>query len=76
MALFNVYFDSSGTPDDCPAVVVGGFVAKAEQWIEFDRNWNDALHAYGVSRLHMREFSPAGVSTPPGRETLADANAS
>jgi hypothetical protein len=57
MAMFNVLFDASGAPDDCDAVVVGGFVATAQQWVEFDRNWNDALADYGVSRLHMKEYA-------------------
>jgi len=57
MASFNVYFDASGAPDDCAAVVVAGFVAKAEQWMEFQRNWEDALRAYGVSELHMRHYA-------------------
>jgi len=57
MAMFNVYFDASGAPDDCNAVVVGGFIATSEQWIEFERNWKDALAAYGVSQLHMRQYA-------------------
>src|SRR5207245_1552690 len=57
MAMFNVFFDASGAPDDCDAVVVGGFVATAEQWIEFDKNWKAALAHYGVSRLHMKEYA-------------------
>lgn len=55
--MFNVFFDASGAPDDCEAVVVAGFVATAEQWIEFQRNWEDALRAYGVSELHMRHYA-------------------
>lgn len=57
MAEFKAYFDASGTPDDCDAVVVAGFVAKSEQWIEFERNWREARSHYGVSRLHMREYA-------------------
>jgi len=57
MTRFEVYFDASGTPDDCDAVVVAGFIAKSEQWIEFERNWQEALSHYGVSRLHMREYA-------------------
>ena len=54
---FQVYFDASGTPDDCDAVVVAGFIAKSEQWIEFERNWQEVLSHYGVTRLHMREYA-------------------
>lgn len=56
---FTIYFDASGSPDDLrtSAVVVAGFIASAEQWTHFDRNWNDALRGFGVSSLHMRCFA-------------------
>src|SRR6478609_6701265 len=57
MRSFTAYFDASGSPNDTVAVVVGGFVAPAEQWAEFDRNWNDCLRHFGVSALHMRDFA-------------------
>lgn len=57
MAMFTTYFDASGSPDQGPALSVAGFVATAEQWIEFERNWKTALDAYGVSQLHMKEFA-------------------
>jgi hypothetical protein len=57
MRVFTAYFDGSGSPDDTVAIVVAGFVAPAEQWIEFKRNWNDCLRDFGVSSLHMRNFA-------------------
>src|SRR5437870_595584 len=57
MRRFTGYFDGSGSPDDTIAVVVAGFVATAEQWIEFERNWNDCLRDFEVSSLHMRHFA-------------------
>jgi hypothetical protein len=57
MSQFISYFDGSGSPDDTVAVVVGGFVAPAEQWAEFERNWNECLRDFGVSGLHMRDFA-------------------
>ena len=57
MTKLTAYFDGSGSPDDTLAVVVAGFAAPAEQWIEFERNWNDCLRAFGVSALHMRDFA-------------------
>jgi len=53
--MFTVYFDESGSPDDTAALVVAGFLASVEQWIEFERNWKQALAAFAVSRLHMKE---------------------
>lgn len=58
MAMFTGYFDASGAPDQGAALSVAGFVAKAEQWIEFERNWKEALKAYGVTDLHMKDFGP------------------
>lgn len=58
MAMFTVYFDASGSPDQGVALSVAGFIAPVEQWIEFDKNWRAALNAYGVSELHMKEFAP------------------
>lgn len=57
MAMFNVYFDASGAPDDCEAVVVAGFIAKATEWIQFDDEWKKTLDAHRVSALHMKHFA-------------------
>jgi hypothetical protein len=59
MTAFTAYFDGSGSPDDpnTPVLTVAGFVATTEQWIEFERNWKDACTDFGVSALHMRDFS-------------------
>ena len=57
--MFTTYFDASGSPDDVrtAAIVVAGFLAAGEQWIELDRNWKDTLSCFQVSSLHMREFA-------------------
>jgi Protein of unknown function (DUF3800) len=57
LSMFTVYFDESGSPDDTAALVVAGFVAPSEQWIEFERNWNEVLSRFGVSSLHMKHFA-------------------
>jgi hypothetical protein len=57
MAAFTCYFDASGAPDQGKALSVAGFVAKADQWVHFVRNWTDALNAYGVSELHMKNYA-------------------
>jgi hypothetical protein len=56
MSRFTAYFDGSGSSDTA-SFVVAGFVAPAEQWIEFERNWNDCLKTFGVSTLHMRNYA-------------------
>jgi hypothetical protein len=55
--MFTVYFDESGSPDDTAALVVAGFVAQSEQWIEFERNWSTVLSVFGVSSIHMKDFA-------------------
>lgn len=56
-AVFTIYLDESGSPDDTKAVVVAGLLAEAEQWIDFERNWKDALQHFGVSALHMKHYA-------------------
>jgi len=57
MAKFTAYLDGSGSPKDTSIVAVAGFLATAEQWIHFERNWRDACAAFGVSALHMRDYA-------------------
>ncbi len=57
MAMFTAVFDGSGSPNDTVALVVAGYVAKVEQWIEFERNWKECLNDFKVSSLHMKEFA-------------------
>lgn len=53
--MFTAYNDESGHPEQ-RAVVVAGFVASDEQWVEFERNWNDTLNHFGVSRFHAKDY--------------------
>jgi hypothetical protein len=57
MAKFTAIFDGSGSPNDTVALVVAGFVAREEQWIEFERNWKECLNDFNITALHMREFA-------------------
>jgi len=58
MAMFIVYFDASGAPDQGVALSVAGFVARTEEWIKFEKSWRIVLNAYKVKALHMKEFGP------------------
>lgn len=57
MAMFTAVFDGSGSPNDTVALVVAGYVAQVEQWLEFERDWNNCLNDFKVSSLHMKEFA-------------------
>jgi len=55
--MYTAYYDDSGSAGDTLAVVVAGFVAKSEQWLHFERNWNDSLRQFGIAHFHMRDFA-------------------
>jgi hypothetical protein len=55
--MYTVYYDDSGSPNDTPVVVVAGLLASDEQWVEFERNWNETLQRFGISLFHMKEFA-------------------
>ena len=57
MGAFTVYFDESGSPSDTAALVVAGFIATAEEWIRYEREWKAILKAFDVPALHMRNFA-------------------
>jgi hypothetical protein len=53
--MFTAYYDESGSPEQ--RAVVASFVASDEQWLEFERNWNDTLRQFGISLFHAVDFS-------------------
>lgn len=55
--MFTAYFDDSGSPDDGSALVVAGYVSSDEQWLRFEREWNDILRDVGVKHFHMKDFA-------------------
>jgi hypothetical protein len=51
------YFDESGTHGaDSPLVTVAGFIATAEQWGTYERDFGQLLADYGVETFHARKF--------------------
>jgi hypothetical protein len=57
MAMFTAYFDGSGSPDEGKALVVAGYLATVDQWLEFNREWTECLTKEGVAAFHMRNFA-------------------
>ena len=51
------YFDESGTHAGSDAVAVAGYLSTSEQWELFEREWQTALHEWGVECFHMTDFS-------------------
>lgn len=54
--MFTGYFDESGTHGGSKAIVVSGYVASDQQWLNFDREWKDELDVEGLSHFHMKDF--------------------
>lgn len=52
LAMFSGLFDESGTHADASAVVVGGYVATAEDWQKFGQKWSILLSREHIKILH------------------------
>ncbi len=54
------YFDESGTGLKDKVLVVGGYLARAEQWAQFSREWRQILLTAGIdppiTLFHRTEF--------------------
>jgi hypothetical protein len=57
VAAFTAYFDESGTHQGAPALCVAGYVSTAEQWEDFEDEWNEALVQYNIPFFHMTDFN-------------------
>ena len=63
-AMLTVCFDASGHPTQ-PVLVVAGFIATAEEWELFEREWKDRLALDGLTSFHMQSFAQSsGVYKP------------
>jgi hypothetical protein len=54
--MLTVCFDASGHPTQ-PVLVVAGFIASAEDWVHFGREWKDRLAVDGLTSFHMQSFA-------------------
>ena len=55
--MLTAYFDASGSPVESEVLVVAGFIAEANRWIEFEKAWKRVLSSYGVKSLHMKDYT-------------------
>ena len=51
--MLKAYFDDSGTHSGSTVIAVGGFVAQAEEWDVFDRDWAEMLAIAQIGWFHM-----------------------
>src|ERR1700722_12970222 len=52
------YFDESGTHAGSRAVSVAGYLSTADRWLDFEKEWKQALNEYGLcpGYFHMTDF--------------------
>ena len=60
LSAFTCYFDASGSETDQPCLAVAGFVALADQWLQFESEWNATL-----SRFHLPYFRVSEINQDP-----------
>jgi hypothetical protein len=56
LAVLIAYLDESGDVDT-PLLTIAGYLSNEHKWKRFEREWRKCLKEYGVSYLHMREFT-------------------
>lgn len=57
LVMLTACFDASGHPEQQKSLVVAGFVATPEQWIDFDMAWRKRLAEDSLPYFHMQEFA-------------------
>jgi hypothetical protein len=57
LSVFSVYFDASGTEHDQPCMVVAGYLATAEQWINFENEWVPRIRREGLDYFHAADVA-------------------
>ena len=50
--MLKAYFDDSGTHNGSAVIAAGGFVAKAEEWDVFEREWSEMLEVEEIGWFH------------------------
>jgi hypothetical protein len=56
MLVFTGYLDESGTPSGSSVTVMGGLLARADQWDNFERKFARAQKDHGFEVWHTRKF--------------------
>jgi hypothetical protein len=56
--VLEAYIDESDTKDDdCPILILAGYVAADDQWALLAKRWSEALSKAGVKYFHARKLS-------------------
>lgn len=70
-AMYSACFDESGTMSKDRTLVVAGFSASVNQWVEFCHDWNAILQEFRVSFFHMTDFRGGHKEYAPWRNDKA-----
>jgi hypothetical protein len=57
LAMFTAYFDASGSEAGQPVLAVAGFLASAEAWCDFEKQWLARLSDDDLEYFHTTEFN-------------------
>lgn len=55
LVMLTAYFDASGNQTDQPALSVGGFIARADDWIRFESMWIERLRKDGLDSFRASD---------------------
>ena len=58
--ILNVYIDESGTHGQSPFMVMGGIVARPDQWAIYDQKWKRLLANDGLKYFHSKLLRSSG----------------
>ena len=56
MFVFTGYLDESGTHDGSPVTIMGGVLARAQQWVSFERRFDEIRERHRFQIFHTKKF--------------------
>jgi hypothetical protein len=56
MFVYTGYLDESGSHDGSPITVMGGIVARADQWARFEKGFANLQKRHGFRVWHSKKF--------------------
>jgi Protein of unknown function (DUF3800) len=71
MFVFTAYLDESGTHGDSPVTVMGGILARAEQWKAFNIGFDAIRNRYGFKVFHTKKSRKNRATSSDGQTTNA-----
>ena len=73
MSGYSIYLDDSGHPEDKPYLVLGGFIAREDQWIAFEEPWKKIVRERQIDfPFHSTDFFSKRKNDPKLEHIVAD----